>query len=66
MEEVWQAFQRCGRMGAEMKPLDLLIRKGLQTLAATYFKHIKNLGKEQKLVSGQNKWHRAHPCFQSL
>lgn len=58
--------QRYGRMESEMEPLDLLARQELEALAATCFKHIKNLRKEQKLVSGQNKWHKAHACFHSL
>lgn len=50
----------------EMKPLDMPNWQGLEALAASYFKHTKNLGKEQELMSGQNKWHKAHACFQSL
>lgn len=59
------AFESCGRMGTEVKPLDLLVGEGPEALAAAYLEHIKNLGEKQKLVSGQNKWHNAHGCFQS-
>lgn len=53
-------------METEMKLLDLLVRQELEALAAAFFKHIKNSGKEQKLASGQNKWHKAHACFHNL
>lgn len=53
-------------MGTEGTSLDLPVRQGLEALATTYFKHIKNLGKEQKLVSGQKKWHKAQACFHSV
>lgn len=57
----------CGRrVGTEMKPLEFAGYAETGGLATTYFKHTKNLGKEQNLVFGQNKWHKAHACFHSL
>ena len=49
--------------GSEPK---LAVRQGLEALAETDPEHIKNLGKEQELVSCQDKWHKAHACFHSL
>lgn len=44
-------------MGTEMKPLDLLVRQGLKAIP-----NILRTWEKQKLVSGQNKWHKA-PCI---
>lgn len=64
-EEGEHTLESCGRMGTEVKPLDLLVREGLKALATACLEHIKNLGEKQKLVSGQNKWHKALGCFHS-
>lgn len=48
-EEGSQAFERCGRIRTERKPLDLLVRQELEALATAYLKHIKNLGEKTKI-----------------
>ena len=58
-------FQGGLGMGTEVNP-NWPVRQGLEALAATDPEHIKNLGKEQELVSCQDKWHKAHACFHSL
>lgn len=52
-------------MGTEVKPLDLLVRQGLKALAQQIIWNILRIWGKQKLVSGQNKWHKAHGCFHS-